>query len=289
MAWVYRAYLHLHGDQPLNLGKLHVTVEQQIIFLIGLVGAILTVASIRWMIGHLLGPGSPYRWVSLASIYMLSTHELLVTDIRTQFPYDLMTAVFFGTGMFAALLRKRWLYYLMFLVGTLNRETTMFLPLVFLMAAIPVDRPLKEAWKSVRPAVVIEVLLQLAVWKGIVSFCERITGGHGTGMEIHWKSNLFMLANPRHLPLFLSVFGFLWVPVLIYQKRISHPTLRRCLLLLLGWFLVMFYVGDFLEIRLMNEWVPFMTVCLALILKNSIRLVGQPPQDADQEMAAAAS
>lgn len=273
MEWVYRAYLHLHGDGMIHLGKRSITPEQQILFLIAFFGALLTVVLTRWMIVRLLGHGTPFRWLSLAALYMLSAHELLITDIRAQFPYDLTTALFFGTGMFAAVLRNRWFYYAAFLLGTFNRETTMFLPLVFLITSLPEDLPLRDAWKRLRPLLVLEAIAQIVVWQAIVSFCEKLTGGHGKGMKMAWHDNISMLANPTHWPLYLSIFGFLWIPMLLYLRRIPQVGLRRCALLLPLWWLVMFFVGDPLEIRLYNEWIPFMTTCLAIILSQSIRFI----------------
>lgn len=273
MEWVYRAYLHLHGTRAFHLGSRTVTPEQQITFLIAFFGAFLLVVLMRWIIVRLLGQGTPFRWVALSAVYMLFAHELLIADIRAQFPYDLTTGLFFGVGMLAAILRNRWVYYAAFLVGTFNRETTMFLPLVFLLTSLPEDRPLREVWKQVKPLIVLEVLAQMVVWEAIVKLCERLTGGHGNGMKIAWHDNIFILANPTHWPLFLSTFGFLWIPVLLFLRRVHVTPLRRCALLLPVWWLVMFYVGDPLEIRLYNEWIPFMTACLALILSQSIRFI----------------
>jgi len=286
MEWVYRAFLHLRGTQVFHLGKRTLTPEQQVLFLIGFVASILMVVVTWMLIRHLLGRQTPWQWISLAAIYMLDTQLLLSFDVRTQFPYDLTTPVFFGTGLYALISRKRWLYYAAFLVGTLNRETTMFLPLLFVVCSLPEEFSLRQAWRQIRPLVLVEAAAQLVVWQLLVMWCEQMTGGHGTGIVISWRNNLRIVSNPTHWPLFASTFGFLWIALLLFHDRVSDTRLRRCAYLLPLWVAVMFYTGDPLEIRLYNEWIPYMTVCLALILSNSLLIVRRGNAAADRRAQA---
>ncbi|MGO4209793.1 hypothetical protein AB4Y89_15985 [Terriglobus sp. 2YAB30_2] len=282
MEWVYRAFLHLHGTRLFHLGKRTMTPEQQVLFLTGFIASLLMVVVTWTLIRQLLGRQTPWQWISLAAIYMLDTHELLSFDIRAQFPYDLTTPIFFGTGLYALISRKRWLYYVAFLVGTLNRETTMFLPLLFVVCSLPEEFSLRQAWRQIRPLVLVEAAAQLVVWQLLVMWCEQMTGGHGTGIVISWQNNLRIVSNPTHWPLFASTFGFLWIPLVLFHDRVSDTRLRRCAYLLPLWVAVMFYTGDPLEIRLYNEWIPYMTACLALIASNSLLIVRRGNAAADR-------
>jgi hypothetical protein len=53
----------------------------------------------------------------------------------------------FAVGLYAILTDMRWLYYPIFILGTFNRETTMFLPLIFVLLALD---PMVPFWTALK-------------------------------------------------------------------------------------------------------------------------------------------
>ena len=67
---------------------------------------------------------------------------------------------------------------------------------------------------------------------------------------------------------------------------ISAPRLRACVLILPVWVLILFSVGQILEVRIYADIAVFIAVCAAAILRAE--LSGDTKSDAREENAAAA-
>jgi hypothetical protein len=89
------------------------------------------------------------------------------------------------------------------------------------------------------------------------------------GPHTHTRQSLRFLLTPYHWPTLLSVYAFLWVPYFFLFRRIGYVNLQRCAILLPLWFAAMIWKADLLEIRVQSEWIPYLTICLALIVHNS--------------------
>lgn len=268
LQWFYRAGLEF-GDH-LKFFSAHTTIgpDTLVTLLLAFASTMLLILSAKLFISRILGPDSPFVWFSLLTLYITNYHQLLVHEMRFMAPYDVPSAALFGLACYAAFSRNRWLYYPVFLIATFNRESTVFLPLVFLIFGLRKDLPLPEALRRFKPAAYLEVVLQLVAWRAILTFEEHITGGvvHQDSLVIR---NLHMLANPFHWSTYVSIFGFLWIPFLIFFNRISDIGLRRCALLAPLWAAVMVRYADMLEIRTNSEWTVYLTVSLALIADAS--------------------
>jgi hypothetical protein len=114
-----------------------------------------------------------------------------------------------------------------------------------------------------------ETGIQLVVCVLIVHWCNVITNAV-LGPTWQLPRNLHYMSNPMHWPTLLSIFGFLWVPYIIFFRRIGNVNLQRVALLFPFWFIAMVWKADLLEIRVQSEWVPYLTLCLALMLRNSL-------------------
>ena len=74
------------------------------------------------------------------------------------------------------------------------------------------------------------------------------------GMVIALGNNWADLRDPSIWPAMLSVFCWLWVPVLLLWPRLRHPGLRRVIGAMTPlWFLLMFTFGRLREVRVFAE------------------------------------
>ena len=271
MSWVYRLDLYLTHGRGYSFRHRALTPEQALTIVVAFLSVLVAVVLTRRLIEHILGAGTPLRWCSLLVVYMLSCHEMLIYDVQARFAYDMPAVAFFAAGFYAAYTRNRPLFYTVLIVGTFNRETTMFLPLLLFLMELDPDTTLMPALRMVKPMRYLELVGQLALWEGLVLLCEHLTGGRGSGVVVPLGDNLRMLANPLHWPVYCSVFGFLWLPLLQFRRFLGNVPLERCSLVLPLWFAIVIVVGDPLELRLENELTPYVAVCVALVLAHSLR------------------
>jgi hypothetical protein len=82
-----------------------------------------------------------------------------------------------------------------------------------------------------------------------------------------WQ-NLGFLVKPQHWPAFASIFGFT-LPLVIVRRRYLEPGfLRRGLIVVALWFVLMLFVGVLIEIRIFGELISYMSVAVGVILRR---------------------
>jgi hypothetical protein len=233
--------------------------------LVVMISMLVAIWATRNSIQVLLGKNTAWVWAAFLVPYMAYFHFLLIAEIRVQTPYDVPSMAFYALALYAILARRRAMFYLIFVVATVNRETTLFLPFFFLIRQLDDDRPLVEGLRNVGWPRLGELAAQLAIWGAIHTWAESSVakGNHLWRSSMH--QNFHFLLNPLHWPTMASVFGFLWIPYLVFFREIPNAYLRRCSILFAPWFVMMVLYGDLLEIRIHSEWISYLAICLALI------------------------
>jgi len=231
----------------------------------------------RWYVSLFIKSRPLVLGSSLILLLVLPFQYLFPRILPVLFCQDLPSVAFFTIGL-ACLYKQKWaVYYPLFVLATLNRETTCFLTVVYLFVRLGRDKPARIA---------AHVLIQLAIWIGerwLLAQCFASNGGpangYDNGLDIylyedaglsHLRDNLryFTLAN---LPFFLSNIGFLWVVVAIGYRRIPDLFVRRSVLVSLPMFAGMMVVGTISEIRIFGELVPVFSAAFLLLLETSMR------------------
>jgi hypothetical protein len=91
-----------------------------------------------------------------------------------------------------------------------------------------------------------------------------------------WQ-NLGFLVKPQHWPAFASIFGFT-LPLVIVRRRYLEPGfLRRGLIVVALWFVLMLFVGVLIEIRIFGELISYMSVAVGVILRRWLTARGAAP------------
>lgn len=159
----------------------------------------------------------PVFLVACTATYIMHTAQNL------RFPYDLPSLAFFSVAMYLIYFRKHWGYFVaLFVVATVNRETTLFLLPLFMLDRAVEDGKLN--WRLLfRPQTMAVVAPLGLAWIGWEGFVHHLYAHNPTEMypRLWWneKSLLLVYAWPQ----LLSTCGFLLPFVVLLRRKIRHP------------------------------------------------------------------
>jgi hypothetical protein len=171
---------------------------------------------------------------------------------RFRVPYDLPAVLLFTVGLIAILEKRLVLFYLVLLVGALNRETIVFLIGAF---ALLQDRPIH--WKRLIP----HIAAQSCLVGGVLLMLDYLFRAQSGAMHLQVRNNIAILLTPYLWPRVLLTFGGSWLLILAFW-RIQHPVIKRLLVLIIPFTLSVFLVGIITELRIYSELVAIITVAL---------------------------
>ena len=269
--------------------NMHVPAEWQkpeklvqiVVAMVSLFGAVLATAG---TLTKLTGDRIFSRWMSLLLIYMAYANLAPGWGLAYSFPYDTPSLMLFCVGVYLVVSGRDWLYYLLYPIAVLNRETICFLTIFFVIWKWQQLRA-REGRVTRQDTVKLGAhgLAQAAIWIGLkVWLAHRFAGNiYDYGSIVTTPRvvgrvmlNLHQLARPQQWPVFLSVFGFL-LPVVWLQRRwIQNGGIYwSCKILLPLWFVGMFFMGLLPEIRIFSELSSLLVPALGLIVYHRFRPV----------------
>ena len=202
------------------------------------------------------------RRISLALLMVVGTYAL-VTVFRLRFVYDLPSLGFFAGGMFLLYFRQPlWQFALLFTVATLNRETTLFLLVLFVLSRLRV-RTLPW-WRRLSMGDGVFAASLLAIWCTWHVWVGHRFAANGTESWSRVLLNLKVLLVPASWLQLGSCFAFCGPLVLLWRRRVQDSLLRMWLWVVPLWFLFMLQYGQLLESRVFGELIPLVACCMAL-------------------------
>jgi hypothetical protein len=216
------------------------------------------------------------RWMSLLLIYMAYANLAPSWGLSYTFPYDTPSLMLFCMGVYLVVAERNWLYYLLYPIGVLNRETICFLTVFFVIWKWQELRK-REGMVSRKNILRLTVhgLTQAAIWIGLeVWLARRFAGNVRDYGSISTRSyviermvlNLHQVIKPQQWPVLLSLFGFLLPVVWIQRRWIQNPGIYwSCKILIPMWFVGMFIMGLLIEIRVFSELSALLVPALGLI------------------------
>ena len=279
--YVYRTFVHSHAVEvmarhvPAPLNNPYAVILFGIAFL-SMVGAVLATSA---TISRLTGDRVLARWMSLLVVYMSYFNLAPHWGLNYTLPYDTPSLFFFCLGLYLIVDRRWWMYYILFPIAVLNRETICFLTVFFLVwewfrndaGSSAMEESVGRRVARLAP----HALAQGAIWVGIKlylahRFIANPSEGNPSGGSVfagHLIYNLHELVKPQQWPVLLSVCGFL-LPVLWMGRRWiqSKGMSWGCATVMALWFVGMMKVGVIVEIRVFSEWTAFAVPALALII-----------------------
>lgn len=266
---------------PLGLGTIsahfgssrEVTATLMLLEIAATVGVLVSffILTAQFVIGPLRQAGGVLILVAL-----LATLQALTSEEHFYYPSD-TPAVLVVILAYLLLLRGRLAaFYSLFIIGSFNRETTLFLiPLVWSLPSDVLGAPtlLRTLCGP------IHSIALLAIWAAIkFTLFLQFRGNRGYVMHPNLFDNLSALQSPTTfattvVPLLLSIV----VGILAYQ-RTGQPLLKSASIAGIFFLAGMFFAGTFRELRIYAELTPLIALC-ALVLVTPIaklRLASRP-------------
>jgi hypothetical protein len=285
MMWVFQLLTTKHAvlAAAAHVQRMHVPdnfkTPQQLVQIavvwVSIFGAVLaTVGTLTRLTGDRIFS----RWMSLVLIYMAYFNLAPAAwELNYTYPYDVPSLMFFCLAVYLVVSGKDWIYYLLFPIATLNRETTCFLTLFMLVWKWRELRA-RECALTVKDWLTLAAhgVVQIAIWLALKLWLAHHFasnqfdfGTSGTAAPISQKLlfNLHMLISPPQWPVFLSLFGFLLPAIWLGRRWIRNEGISWGLAIVLPlWVLGMMLVGVVTEIRVFSELSALLVPALGLIV-----------------------
>jgi len=223
----------------------------------------------------------PLLLVACAATYVMHT----VQNFR--FVYDLPSLAFFATAMYLMYFRRHWIYFAgLFVVATLNRETTLLLLPLFLLNEAVEDGRLRWS-RMLRVRSLAMVVPLILFWAGWQIFLRHVFAGNVSEFYPRIDWNVKSLLFPQAWPQLMSACGYLLVFVVVMRRRICDPRLEAWLWLLPVWFGFMFVYGILIETRVFGELIPLIVCATVLIVEEGLLMqMRRPNRQPALELAA---
>ncbi len=199
-----------------------------------------------------------------------ATTYILLPLQSFRFFYDLPSLGFFAVGFYLIYFRKHPLWFaLLFIVATVNRETTLLLLLFYVLAAVTKEGGIdwRRAYAPRTLAVVTPLAIYWAAWHVFVG--QMFAHNHLEWIR-HYVVNTVLVAWPPAWPQMFAAGCYLILPIVLYRRYVKDETLRLWLWALPAWFGIMFVYGILVEIRIFGELIPYLACMAALIAEQTI-------------------
>ena len=238
-----------------------------------------------------------YRAVTetgLLAVLVVPTFMVLVLwtyavhlDANFSYPYDLPSVAFFTGGLLAIYTRRFWPLAAVMLVGTFNRETTLFLIGIFILDAASRQVPnavleatggrLKLSQRfDLRQVPWAKAAFLAGIWLAVklpLAYHYRHNDNSENFVRI-W-TNIGRL-RPRLWPALLDICGYILPVVVLLRGRLRPLRFANYLYILPFWVAVMFYTGVILETRIYGELCSFTAIAAVLLLENHLGCRSRP-------------
>ena len=207
----------------------------------------------------------PLVLVACAATFVMHT----VQNFR--FIYDLPSLAFFSAAMYLIYFRKHWSWFVtLFLVATVNRETTLLLLPLYTIDGAVVRGKLRWS-ETVKPRTLFVTVPLFAFWAAWQIFIRHHFAHNASEFYPRLNWNVKSILVPQAWPQMLSACGYLLLFVVAMRKRIPDPRLRAWLWLVPCWIAFMFSFGILIETRVFGELIPFV-VCTSTLIAEQMLL-----------------
>jgi len=204
----------------------------------------------------LSGRWLPSAW-ALAGLYALPFLYVLPRAWPYWYPWDLPAVLFTTLGLLWIQQRRWSWYYWVFPFATLNRETTSFLIVAFALTQFG-----RMKWLPYFEHLAAQAAIWLCI-KWLLGMTFEKNPGIGEYYADALKDNLAALREPSTYGSLSLVFGFLWLPLILFAWSIRESFVRRAVLVVPLFFCVTFLLAQFDELRIYGEMLPLVVLALA--------------------------
>ena len=200
-------------------------------------------------------------------------------EANFSYPYDLLSLAFFTGGLYAIYEGRFFPLALILLVGTFNRETTLFLIVIYLLDAASRGSEAEESgvrgsYSARRSGLTFRNLpwfraaILAGIWlavKGGLAYYFRHNDQSENFVRFSYNSARLQI---RLLPALLNLCGYLLPVALLYWSRIRPIRFGNYILVLGLWIPIMCYTGVLLETRIYGELCSWTAIALTLLAEE---------------------
>lgn len=190
------------------------------------------------------------------------------------YPYDIPSVAFFSAGLYFIYVKRFLPLLFVVLIGTFNRETTLFLIVIFFIDSL--SRP-SLAWDlslrdrfSFRVFPWAKALPLIATWLAIKLILMHIFAHNSHAEDYVRIRENFGRLKPRLWPALLNICGYMLPMVLLFHRDIKPQRFQNYLWVVPLWLGIMFYTGVILETRIYGELCPYVAVAIVLIMEQQV-------------------
>ena len=206
----------------------------------------------------------PLVLVMIAGSYCLSVINFF------RYYYDLPSLGLFAVGLYLIARRRHpALFAALFVIATVNRETSVFLLFFFLASACLVEGRIQWRralnWRSGGTATLLALF-----WLGWHIWTLRHFAG------LHFESGPGILINigclflPLLWPQWAGIAAYTLPVLVLFRRELRSSELRAWLWVYPLWFACMMYFGNMIEVRLFGELIPLFACTAALLAEERI-------------------
>jgi hypothetical protein len=244
---------------------------------------------------------------------------LLHTVQNFRFLYDMPSLAFFSVGLYLIYFRKsKLLLVALFVIATLNRETTLLLipfyllnemagerevhapvsprtqpratggPLAWRPAVMPPARKASTLVRRIRgvPAavwlIVATMLAYWAVWHVMVFHAFR---HNASEYYSRMPFNFYCFRRLRYYPQLFSACGYLLPFLFVYRRKVHDAQLRMWMWAIPVWYALMAWWGILVETRVFGEMLPFIA-CITVLIAEEVLAAAVLRRSGGEELAA---
>jgi hypothetical protein len=206
------------------------------------------------------------------TLAMAATTYAMLTISHFRFVYDLPSLALFSIGLYLIYFHYRpWWFVALFTVATLNRETSLFLLVIYAIdCSLTADGRIN--WRNLIRPKFMAIFASLSVyWVGWhLWVVQRFAANPVANTADRLLMNVGVIGVPLSWPQILAL-GCYCVPLLVVNRGlVQDPRLRAWYWVLPVWFLFMMRYGLMSEIRLFGELIPYFACLVALICECKI-------------------
>ncbi len=200
-------------------------------------------------------------------------------DADFSYPYDMLSLAFFTAGLYFIYTRRYPALLAVMFLGTLNRETTLFLIPIYMidMATARTDDPavpLRERF-NLRTIPWMRVLALCAIWVVLkVTLTHLFAHNDSSENYVRIRENVGRL-HLRLLPALLNICGYLLPVAILLRRHIRPIRFANYLYVMPLWFAIMFYTGVILETRIYGELTAYTAIATVLLLEHHVAAVSR--------------
>ena len=266
-SWVTRHLVHSNGTFSAERGPF---------YLLSLISLIVAAIYTQHLYLALTSRGKFASLVFPVFLFAVMWTYTIHSEANFSYPYDFPSLAFFTAGLYYIYRRQYLGLFLVVLLGTFNRETTLFLIGLYCIDSATVLHRLGNDQASSSKS---RFDLRLVSWSRLVLLCvtwlaikltlEHMFAGNDKSESFLRLSNNLHELKPRLLPALLNICGYTLPIVLLFQRRITSVRFRNYLWIVPLWFAVMLCSGVILETRIYGELCSYCAVALVLMLEES--------------------